>query len=72
MPAPKVSWGRSAGSRVMSNRSGSAATPSSKFAVASDGETVDAELPHFDLDDVVAIADFLVARFELKSSRDPV
>ncbi len=42
------------------------------FAVASDGETVDAELPHFDLDDVAAIADFLVARFELKSSRDPV
>jgi molybdopterin-guanine dinucleotide biosynthesis protein B len=41
------------------------------FAVASDGEIVDAELPHFNLDDVVAIADFLVARFELKPSRDP-
>jgi hypothetical protein len=39
--------------------------------VASDGEIVDAELPHFDLDEVAALADFLVARFDLKPSRDP-
>ena len=48
-----------------------AGTDPNVFAVASDGEIVDAELPHFDLDDVAAIADFLVARFELKPLRDP-
>jgi molybdopterin-guanine dinucleotide biosynthesis protein B len=48
-----------------------AGTDPNVFAVASDGEIVDAELPHFDLDDVAALADFLVARFDLKPSRDP-
>ncbi len=48
-----------------------AGTDPNVFAVASDGEIVDAELPHFDRDDVAAIADFLFARFDLKPSRDP-
>ena len=48
-----------------------AGTDPNVFAVASDGEIVEAELPHFDLDDVAALADFLVARFNLKPLRDP-
>jgi molybdopterin-guanine dinucleotide biosynthesis protein B len=40
------------------------------IAVASDGDIVDPGLPHFDLDDVAAMTEFVTDRFALRPSRE--